>query len=370
MSNTPKFLILASLATLTLATASCGAPGYCKEGSYPDFYQDDWKPYCAQYLEHVENPGQFTVEEITGFFATHPSRVKELREKTMSYEKGVDACFQSNREQLEYRDLNSCLEYDDEQKQSIVNSWKARIEPWMENHRLRIGETRPKLGDAKRDATRLMRKTADALEFSREMDTTLFETWSAQLDDLDARIEKGKEMRNEWADLIELAEDNEALSEVMVKDLEPEIKELSFEIDSQREAHDDLLLSRRYLELAVYASGKPCPQGIKASKEERVAAKTLASKVKGVKGTKPRVSTTFFTDRREDIDYESFEGYVCGQRSRGNQFAEQPILCGVYRYKLERQKPASQKRKWSAWKAIAFEEAGPDAGVDCKLNLK
>ncbi len=355
---------------LLTGVLSCGAPNYCKEGSFPEFKEDEWEPYCERYTNYLEDPGQYTVEEVTEFFANHPKKIKELREQTMSYEKGVEACFQSNREQLDYRNLNKCLEYDDEQQQLIVNSWTARIEPWLENHQLRINETRPKLGDAKRTADRLMLKTNDALEFSREMDPSLYEKWVATLDELDERIEKGKRMGREWDDLVDLASESDVLTAAMADQIAPEIADLNKKIEDQRATHDDLTLMRRYLTFAVYASGKPCPQGIKSSKEQRIADKGLKKELNQTKGTKPRISSSILKDQREDQDYESFTGFICGQRGRGNQFSGQPVLCGIHRFKMERSKPTSEKRKWTNWRVVSFEESGPDTGVDCRLNKK
>ena len=355
----------AATAFVLLMTSACGAPEYCEKAAYTNFEQDEWATYCADYLEHTESPGNFSMKDLTKFFVRHPKKVEALQESLDKFEQ-ADTCFVGSRRELEYRKLSACLVYNDQQKRSIETAWLGRAEPWMDAHELRIGQTKADLGDAERESKRLVKKVNVAFELHRKMNSGPYEEWSMTVDRLGDELEKGSQMLDEWSYLVKISKKND-LKEMMTKEIAPRMATASQNLEDQNGQHDQLLTKRRFLQFSVNSVGRSCPSGVAARKEKSIAAKALKREVRSIHATRPRVKTLVLPDQREGLDYESFDGFVCGERSSSNQFVGQPLQCGLYTYVLEREKPGAERR-WGNWKVKSFEESGPEGGVDCALN--
>ncbi len=360
-----KYVLAVALVASSGLLASCGAPGYCKQGSFPAFVEDEWRAYCVTYDEHVERPGSFELEALTSFLAEHPRRAAELRASLQTWDEPA-ACFQAPREKLEYRGLNSCIQHDDRQRHEMINAWEARAEAWIGEHEAQVQFIGPKLGDLAREGARLLRETNEAFEFQAQMDPADYLEWNVELRTQAEAASELSDVRDEWRDVLQRAEGVEFLREAMLADFGPRVAMLSEELISLQDRLRDLQEIRGYLELAIPAAGKPCKDGVRARKESRIAKSALQTQVKKIKGNTPRVSTRITPDERAKVEYEFFSGFVCGERNQDKQLEEQRTLCARYEYVLERKKPEGEK-KWGDWYVKKISEGGVDEGVDCTL---
>ncbi|MEZ4458564.1 MAG: hypothetical protein R3E66_02325 [bacterium] len=360
-----KTIALSLLGLMAATQLSCGAPSYCKEGSFPTFLDEEWRSYCTKYSEHMDNVGAYTLPQLTQFFGNHPDKVAELNETRAKYQE-PSACFVEERDKLEFRKLDSCLDNNDEQNQAIANAWIARAEPWLEDHKLRLSGVIPKIGDQMREAKRLERKAGEAFEFKAEIDPGAFLKFADENEALGKELDVTADIEGEWRDLLRLAGDNKALTGAMQAEYGAAVQELVDKLADARANYSELTEQQRYLEMATFSAGKPCPLGLRSNKEVGIAKKAMASKIKEVKGTAPRAMTSIAKELVNDLENESFEGFICAPRSSDNQFSDRPKQCAVYRYVLQRDRPVNE-RKWGDWTITAFEEGGPQAGVDCGI---
>jgi hypothetical protein len=357
--------LLAGCMITGLLASSCGTPKYCEQGAFPRFLEEDWRTYCESYLDRVEGPGNYEIDELARFFGQHSAKSKAIRDELLRYEE-PKACFPGARGELEYRRLDACAKDDDGQRQEIANAFMARLAPWIEDQKLRQNSLAPAIGDAEREATRIEKKITEAHEFHAEMDPSDFLKFTDALNAIEGEYRRGATLADDWSRIKDLASKSETILTAMdntygadVTELNGQFKELGMRVAELKER-------QLYMEYAVYSVGKPCPDGARASSELRTAQKVLKGKIAEVAGTKPRVLAPSQVEEREGFEYESFEGFLCGVRPADAQFEGRPRQCGLYTYKLERQRPSGERR-WGDWALSSFEQSGPREGVECHL---
>ena len=172
--------------------------------------------------------------------------------------------------------------------------------------------------------------------------------------------------------VVAIGQPNDALTATMQSVAAPKINAVTADTAALRTRHTTLTQIARYLELASNSAGVPCPKSAKgANAELRVAQKVVAGRNAEVAGSGPRILTRTRADASGDVDFERFEGFVCGNRSAENQFEGTPRLCGQFRFVVERQKPGgASNREFSDWSLKSFEESDSSGGVDCALKKK
>lgn len=354
--------VLAGLTFVVLSTG-CGAPGYCKQVGFNDYLDNEWRVYCAAYLERVERPAQFEIQELTRFFANHPDRAAELRQRQDAYQ-DVSACFETPREQYEYKSLASCLNDDEAQRNRINKAWQARADAWIQDYESLAQRMGPRVEALQREATRLMRKAKESFEYKVVVEPDDFLEWQVDLRARGEELARLSAVQDEWRPLVETAGGNEALREVMLDDYGPRVARLSEEILEFRDALVEAQLLHQYLENSLKAAGRACPDGIRARREARIARSVLSTQIESIDGGAPRIDAKITPDERGDESFEFFSGFVCGERGEDQQIKDQVELCAMHRFVLERKKPKEQ-RKWEDWTVKSFEEGGPDDSVDC-----
>lgn len=360
-----KRTLLAACVIAGVLTSSCGTPKYCREGAFPRFLEEDWRTYCEAFQERVESPGNFELTELATFFGNHSARAKSIRDELLRYESPA-ACFEGPRAELEYRRLDTCAKDDDGQRQEIANAFVANLEPWLSDHRLRLSSLTPKVGDVEREASRIEKKVAEAFDFHSELDPSDFLKFADTVDAAESEYNRGATLSRDWAQMKKLAGSSSTIISRMDEQYGAEVTDLNAKFKELGDRVIELRERERYLEYAVYSVGKPCPQGIRATKELGIARNILKGKVAEVGGVQPRVTTGLVVDSRDEFEVESFEGFICGVRSKEGQFEGKPRQCTTYRYQLERQRVAGERR-WGDWAVMAFEEAGAQNGVECAL---
>ena len=81
------FLVLAGAISLT---AACGpSKKLCEDknpASFATFLDEEWRAYCADYRDHVEQPGRYEPTELVAFFGNHSTRVKELNKQLFTHD--------------------------------------------------------------------------------------------------------------------------------------------------------------------------------------------------------------------------------------------------------------------------------------------
>lgn len=361
MRFNPVFILVLVL----LSTTSCalfGKPDYCtktRQGNFKSFLEEDWRTYCAEFEEKTSAVANYQLTELTRFYGNHPARIEDLKSEMIRFE-DPEACFTEPRERLELRSLNNCLQDDSEQQLQIINAWKARAQPWLEGVKLTIQSNKPKISDVRRESRRLQKKAAEAFDFNSEMDPADYEKFRADLAQLEKSVAAASNAQRSFRELLQLAAGNSSLTNAMQAEYGPAFAELGRDIDDQRQDIEELNEDARYLEFAVNSAGKPCPKGIRARSELRAAKKALGSQVSSIdRRTRDiRISSAIVPEERGPVQYERFEGFVCGKRSEENQFAEKPPQCGIYRFMLERTK-GFDDRRWEPWQVKGWQESGP-----------
>lgn len=368
-----RTLAVSLVTSLVIPFAGCsltgifGKPKRCTErhqGSFATFLDEDWTDYCDAYTDHVENPAGHTMEELTTFLGEHPRKVEEMRQELIRFEK-YDTCFQSSKEKLELRELEGCLADDDQQDLQITNAWTVRADPWIDELGFQISAIKPELNTAEREAKRMRKKAGEAFDFHARMDEAAYADFAGKVRSIDEKLQKLEGFQARYDQLLDLATGHQALTETIRRDFGPKINAIASDVGQLRERYAELEETRRYLELAVGSAGVPCPKGNRRlRKERRIAGKLLNKNNDEVAGSGIRVTREIYGDQKGPIDYQRFEGHVCGVRSTDNQFEGAPQQCGQYRWVVERQK-GSNVDDWEDWHIKSFEESGPDGGVDC-----
>lgn len=368
----PVIAVLLLGGAVSMFTACGPSKKLCKEktpASFATFLDEDWRAYCTEYRAHVEQPGRYELKELATFFGNHSARVKELNKDLYSHEK-FETCFESPKEELELRELQTCLQDNDQTDIEIANAWGAVADPWVEDLQLRVAEISPRMGDAAREAKRQEKKVGEAFDFHNKLEGRDWESLQVELKSLDKAIAQVEGIDAQFNELVKAGEGHAALSRAMEGEYAPEINAIVAEVADLRQKHTELNEAARYLEFAWGAAGVVCPKTLKgANKELRTAKKVVASKNNEVGGGGPRITSKTRADSSGDTDFERFEGVVCGIRGPENQWEGYPQQCAEYRFVVERQKPAGE-RKWGDWAVKSFEETGSDGGVDCTLKKK
>lgn len=367
-------LVFMIIIAAALPMLGCGGKKVCKgeaPGSFASFLENDWRTYCAEYRQHVESPADFTMVKLTTFFGEHPARVTELNKSLYGYDK-FETCFESPKEELELRELQTCLQDNDQSDIEITNAWTAISEPWIDDLKLRVQEVSPRMSDAEREAKRQLTKVNEAFDRQARVEGRDWESLQVELKSLDKAISATEGLDKQYKALLEEARPHKALLTMMESNVGPEINAITADTASLRGRHTDLMKTARYLEFAASAAGVKCPASTSgASAELKVAKKVVEARDKEVGGSGPRILTKIRPDASGDIDFERFEGFVCGIRGSENQFEGSPQLCGQYRFVVERQKPAgASKKEWADWVLKSFEESGSNGGIDCALKKK
>lgn len=359
---------------LAMSLVSCAGGGKSKRctekspSSFRTFLDDEWTTYCAAYVQHTEQPSEFTLRELTAFLGAHPGKAKELRQ-SLARHQDYDTCFDTSKEQLRLRSLESCLTYDEKQQLELINAWKAAVKPWIEETGFEVQGLEARLIEVEQDLQRLRSKGTFHFDRKTPVPPEMIEDHErvlAELDALDAKVNELEGAGGRFEDLVENASGAPALVEAMKEDEAPEINAIAAELSDMRQRIDGARGKARFLDYAYRAIGVPCPDGQpRARKESKVAEGLLGSKVKEVNGSGVRIATTTKTDKAGDREVERFTGFVCGVRSPENQFAEMPRQCGQYLFVVERQQ--GEDEEWGEWAVKTFEESGPSGSIDCEL---
>ena len=357
------------LTTICFPQAGCfGSPNRCTERtpeSFSTFHEEQWSGYCADYKSHVESPLDYSLLELTKFLAAHPAQVKELDEKLYRFEK-YETCFQSPKEELELRELQSCLEDNDRTDVEITKAWLAVAEPWLTDLELKAGAIRPKVETAEQEGERLFKKTAGAFEYAGRFEDADLLAYTDDLTAIAKDLGALTDMTQRYDEVLAAAKGNDALVSTITNEAGPRVNEARATAQELRERTEALEPKFDFLQYATYAIGVPCPKGKRARKEERIAEKVVGGRNNEVRGSGIRIQNEMTTDESGAIDYERFTGYICGVRSRQHQLEEAPKLCGRYVFVIERQK-ADDADDWKDWGLKSFEESGPSGGIDCDL---
>ncbi len=334
--------------------------------SFGQFRANAWEPYCESYKQHIENPSQFSMRDMTTFFGNHPAKVKELKQQVGGHG-DYEMCFEGGAAELELRELESCLDYDDTQQLAVINAWEATIEPWLEETQFQYDELEPKLIEVEKEMDRFQEKVGVHFANKQPVPQEIVDDYAVAmttLNELEERIDTIQKTGGRFDELVANAKGNPPLVEAMSTGQAPEIDALAAELSSAKDRIDAARKSGRFVGYAFGSVGIPCPRGKSAKKESKIADDVLGEKLKTVGAKEVQIASEIKTDKKGDVSMERFTGYVCGKRSADNQFEDAPELCGQYQFVIERQKAGDS---WGAWAVKAFEEAGAGGGVDCDM---
>lgn len=356
------------LTTICLPQTGCFGPNRCTERtpeSFSTFREEQWSDYCADYKSHVESPLDYELTDLTKFLAAHPARVEELDEKLYRFEK-YETCFQSPKEELELRELQSCLEQNDRTEVEVTQAWVTAADAWLEELDLKAGSIRPMVEKAEQEGERLFKKTSGAFAYEGRFEDSDLLAYGDQISAIAKELDALEEMTQRYDVVLAAAKGNEALENAIKGEAGPRVSEARAEAQQLRERTKALEPQYAYIEYATYAIGVPCPKGKRARKEERIAEEIVGGRNNEVRGSGIRIQNEITTDESGTTDYERFTGYICGVRSPEHQLEGAPKLCGRYVFVIERQK-ADDAEDWEDWAMKSFEESGPSGGIDCDL---
>lgn len=358
---------------LGLLLAGCGQPELCQQegkGSFSDFRQSTWAPYCADLEDRLQNPLNYEFILLTEFFSEYPDQQQRMQSKLTSFEEH-DRCFTSQDDKLAYRRLNRCLS-DDEVQSRIMRAWSVRAEPWLEDYDNRVDQLVRSLDAAERDAEYIYGKIEQQNRRHAPVDIDRIKEFRQSLDEMQRNVDAIDMAKSDYERLKGASMAYQDLSNHIDATLAAEIAAMFERHDKNRFAIAKLRNKERFFNFAVPAVGTPCPESPepkKVRKEVRTAQKLVAARQKEVGAGKIVAVTTpvlSSTDAESGEVTESFDGHVCGKRNIDNQFSDYFELCSRYVFTIERTKPAGQKR-FGEWTLASFDEGDPSEGVDCAL---
>lgn len=368
MYRTLALLVVSS--SLLVSATGCGGQKRCTEktpASFATFLDEEWRVYCAEYTAHVESPQNYELPALAKFFAAHPSRVSNLT-KSLYGHKRYESCFSAPREELELRDLQSCLQNNDASDHQMVTALTTAAKPWLDDLMLQQNAVSPKAATAEAEAERLQQKVEFAFNRSTRPEGDDWIAFKARVAEIGASLDAIEGAPAVYEEIRANAAGHAPLARAVESNLGGPISTLGASVASLRERHASLATEASFIEYAWNAAGVRCPASARgASSELSAARKVVAGRNNEVGGTGPRVSGKAKSESDGETDTEQIEGFVCGTRAPASQFEGKPQLCGQFRFVLEREKP-SEERRWGDWTLQSFEESGPEGGIDCKLK--
>lgn len=332
------------------------------------FQQQEWRTYCAQFDRHLNDPFAYELDELTDFFAAYPTRASELSSKLARYDK-PQRCFESTNGKIIYRDLRDCLDHDVARDLEIQQAWKARADAWLEEYERRTGQLRRDLQDVELEAQRIEQKVGQQLDLHAPMALGDVDRFATVLDVLQKERAAIDEAARQYSDLIKTSKTNAELHAYIDETYAKKVEELLRVHEKNREALAALEDRERFILYGAHTAGKPCTEGPKARKEQRVARKLLDEFMEDIKaGETIHITAPITSSTPEDGSYEerSIEGFICGARGPEHQFKGRPTMCAQYEFKLT-QKRRAGARRWEDWELNEVTESGLKAGVDCAL---
>jgi hypothetical protein len=364
------------LAALLISSA-CGPsePGLCedtREGALTPWINSEWEPYCNVLYDHLEEPGNYTMLELTEFFAEHPQRREELSIALQRY-KNPEQCFQEPAEQLRYRSLVSCLDNEEAMERRISASWTARSEPWLEEYQTRVKRLRQRITDASRLKDKVVTKLEQRFDFVAPMEPDAYEKLAGKLVAIREDMAFLDTAEPEYRSFLKVSAEADELNALVDRTLSEPVEIMLEDHQKNRVNFAKLNFEENFLRYAVYSVGKPCPDGeSRASKEEKGARSALALKFSemGAPRSDVRITEKITIAENENGDMtQSTSGLFCAPRASERQFDGRKQQCGVFTFTVQRVKLAGERR-YGDWTLTRLDESEYDNGVDCSLLEK
>ncbi len=361
-----------ALAALMVLSA-CGPsePGLCedtREGALTPWIENEWEPYCGVLYDHLEEPGNYSLLELTEFFAEHDQRRDDLNISLKRYEK-PEQCFRAPAQQLRYRSLVSCLDNAEAMERRISASWTARSQPWIDEYEGRVKRLRRKVSDARLLSDKVTTKLEQRYDFIGPMAPGSYEKLAGMLVDLREDMDFMDRAEPEYKSFLKVSADSSDLNALVDRTLSERVEILLSDHKKNRVEFAKLNFEENFLRYAVYSVGRECPTAPRATKEQKAARGALAVKM-GELGT-PR-SDIHITEKITLSENESGDisqtasGTFCAPRVSEHQFDGRRQQCGVFSFTIQRTK-ISGERRYGDWTMTKIDESEYDNGVDCKL---
>jgi hypothetical protein len=362
------------LAGFGVALGGCAsAPEYCEDTSTKGFRKwanEEWVTYCEQLSARLEDPTSYTLNDLTNFYARHPERSGELRQRLSMY-KDADQCYQGST-RLRYNAQVECLQTDDSMAQRVQISWRTQAEPWLEELVYRAKKTSQAIDQLDAARAKVEKEIKEKSERQLTADAGLYESYVTALTAIEkdmAFVHSNVEMYEQFRSV---SSGYSVLSQLVNDEMRSELEPLLKKHKQNVEKVAELQLHRSYYEYALPSIGKLCPPNPlpRASREQKQAGQTLADELAQIQAPARLVriseATSSYLSEETGATFETFEGFVCGARQPERQFRDRPVQCAVYKFTLERAK-ARERTAWEPWVAKSFDEAGPEGGVDCSM---
>lgn len=370
--------ILPALSLLAMTQTSCvtlglAEPEFCNAGggyALMPWVEETWASYCTELDDHLTQPQEYSLKEITAFFSNHSKRVDTINSKLRRYDR-PDRCFSEPQEQLELRRLRSCIAEDADQDFRITNSWKVRAEPWIDDYKFRIRKLRKNLEETEELGKKIEKRLLEKFATSTRMDQPeLAAQYDKSIDKLDPEVQDLAKAKTELDELISLASSNQGLASTISGDFAPIINEVSERHEKNEKLFANLKRTRDFFVLGTGGVGKSCPLGLRARNELKAAKGVLEEEAQKL-GTPPSNIGVITKIRRKDSEdgfssRETFNAFICARRSPDNQFQGRPKLCTKYLYTIYREK-GQDDRNWDVWMIKPPVEGAAKDGVDCTM---
>ena len=363
------------LAALFVLSA-CGPsePGLCedtREGALTPWVDGEWEPYCNVLYDHLEEPGNYSLLELTEFFSEHNQRREELSIAFKRY-KDSGQCFQEPAEQLRYRSLVSCLDNEEAMERRISASWTARSEPWVDEYETRVKRLRQRISDASLLKDKVVTKLEQRFDFVAPMDPNAYEKLAGMLVAIREDMAFMDTAEPEYKSFLKVSADADALNALVDRTLSERVEILLDDHQKNRVKFAKLNFEENFLRYAVYSVGKECPESPRAKKEQKAARGALAVKLGqlGLPRSDVYITEKITVSENENGDIsQSTSGRFCAPRATERQFDGRKQQCGIYSFTIQRTK-LSGERRYGDWAVTRIDESEYDNGVDCSLLEK
>ena len=362
---------MAWLTALALTQLSCGAPEMCRQqgqGTFSQFRGEQWASYCASLEARLQQPLEHELIALTEFFSEYPEESARIKKRAASYA-DHQRCFVSSSEQFEYRELNSCLEQG-EVSTRIEQSWSVRAEAWLKEYQDRVADLTRQLDLSERDGDFITQKLEQKHALGAkagELDRV--EELARTLDAMQQEVDRIDRAQDEYERLMGASMAYASFNQYITETIKAPIDEMFEKHEANRFTIARLRTTQRFHSLAIPSLGVACEPGERANEEVRIARRVLKARMNNINAGRQIAITSpieEIVDEETGDEFETMQGYVCGERGEDNQFEQRFKLCSQYPFEIRRIKP-SGARRFNAWEVNSFEQGEAEAGVDCRL---
>lgn len=353
----------------------CGKPDFCSttgQNSFSSVLEAEWRTYCTDMDRYLTQGADFDLLEVTEFFANHPQRVEEIQSKLVRFH-NYDKCFDEPRQQLDLRQLKSCISEGDQAETQMNDAWAALVDESLDHLEQDQAAIEVGLQEQTKDVSRIQEKANHA--WSSKSGVLKEEYVAAFRDEIRKLHTRNEANRNRLETFVQartIAQPNQAFSSFIDEFYMARINQVKKENTHTVKTLDGLLQHLEFFEYSTVAPFRGCPSSMARGKDgkrlETLLKEILVNRIKELSETVTplvRVTEPLRRDQQGNTMREYVGGVVCGQRPYNEKKYGDNRQCAAYQFVVERKKDVDDSQ-WEDWTIASFSDPGLAAGIDCR----